>query len=314
MIHTNRKSLTVVSIPRSCAFAACLFVSGIVVAGSVPTTPNPSASDNPVERAEVAMDAHAKRPSIMAQLNGGAPIEVTYDTGSQSALITQSLAQKLSLDVIGEVLVGSPAGGKPIPAKIVSLGKLTVGGYRAIQTDAVVMSDDALPKGTTIIIGNNQFPDALITLDFANSKLRLIKSKQVDSEKWTPLSDRGLTMGTLVIGNESIPLYVDSGNPGWLDIPKPYMERLPITGAITSAPEMRLVDRVIPRVSASMDTDALIGPTAVTLRGSFMFADIRFANLGAAALRNARVEIDMPSKKWRLIFAGTEKVVIAPSS
>jgi hypothetical protein len=101
-------------------------------------------------------------------------------------------------------------------------------------------------------------------------------------------------------------------NPGWLDIPKSYAERLPLKEPLVDAPAMRLVDRVIPRFAAPMDVDARIGPVAVTLRGIFTFADVRFANIGAAALKNARMEIDMPSKKWRLTFAGSAPSVIAP--
>lgn len=291
--------------------SAALAVSATLTAQGATTalqTPAPA-----VERAEVSMSATGKRPSIPVRLHDGRSMEVTYDTGSQGAIVTKSIAEQLKLEVVGETMVGSPAGGTPIPAKIVSLGRLSVGGYPAKVVDAVVLDDSALPPGSTITIGNNQFPDARIELDFANSKFRLEKSTQSATATWMPLSDRGLTLGAIRIAGVEIPLYVDSGNPGWLDLPKSFAERLPLKGPLVDAPPMRLVDdRVIPRFAAPMDTVGRIGETELTLRGNFTFADVRFANLGAAALKHAKIVIDMPSKKWML---GYENIpVIAPTS
>jgi hypothetical protein len=190
-----------------------------------------------------------------------------------------------------------------------------VGGFTARTTEAVVMDDAKLPKGSTIIIGNNEFPNARIELDFANSKLRLSKSSGAGTADWSPLSERGFVEATIQIGSESIPLHIDSGNPGWLDIPKSFATRLPLKSPLVEAPAIRLVDKEIPRFSAEMDTAARIGNTDVVLRGPFMFADLRSANLGAAALKTASLIIDMPSRKWTLSFGPKNAVpVIAPTA
>lgn len=262
--------------------------------------------------ADVPMSLSTGRPSLSARINGGHPVEITFDSGAQGAVITQSFAKDLGLEVIGETQVGSPLGGQPIPAKIVSLGRLSVGDYTATHLDAVVLDDARLPKGTRLIISAAQFPDAQIELDFAALRFRLSKSSGASGDDWTRLNERGMTVTTLTIGGETIALYIDSGNPGWIDLPRSIAARLPLTGPLVKASEMRAVDRVVPRYAAPLDTHAQIADKTVKLQGTFLFADIPFANMGSAALREYRVLIDVPNKRWKLSFSGSGQPVIAP--
>jgi hypothetical protein len=214
-------------------------------------------------------------------------------------------------------LVGSPGGSAPIAVNVVSLGSLSVGGYNARTAerslDAAVMEDARLPPGVDIIIGNNQFPGALIEFDFARERLRISDSVTREKAGWQALDERGFAAGILQIGSAQIPLHVDAGNPGWLDLPKSFSAQLQLQSALReTATPIKMVDRTIPRFAANMETDATVAGTIVKLKGEFMFADIPFANLGVKALKQtgARLLIDNRNKRWKLVFAGSGKPLI----
>jgi Aspartyl protease len=254
--------------------------------------------------ADVAMNLQSRRPTIIGRINGGEPMEILFDTGSQSAMIAQSLATNLGLKIIGEVLVGSPAGGTPIPAKIVMLDQLDIGNYQVRNIEAVTMDDSKFVSNASLIIGNNQFKEAQIEINFAEQRLRLTTAVNNDSKGWNSLDGRGLPTGTVTIGNEVMPLYIDSGNPGWLDLPKTAAEKLPLKGPLREAGMIKLVDRNIAKFTAPMDVVANVAGTDVRLVGDITFAEFRFANLGGRALKNARMLIDMPNRRWKLVFNG----------
>lgn len=282
------------------------------VSFGVPTT-TPSPANQPVPprqtkgsgSADVAMNLQSRRPSISARINGGEPLEILYDTGSQGAVISQSLATKLDLKVIGEALIGSPAGGTPISAKVVMVDRLDIGNYQARDIEAVIMDDGKLPANTNMIIGNNQFSGAQIELNFAEQRFRLSIAANSDSAGWNSLDGRGLPTATVTIGKEIIPLYIDSGNPGWLDLPKSVADKVPLKGPLRETGMIKLVDRSIARFAAPMDVVANVAGTDVRLVGDITFAEFRFANLGSRALKTARLLIDMPNKRWKLMFNGS---------
>jgi hypothetical protein len=290
------------------------FTANAAVAATATKAPSANKSQ---QMADTAIDLRAGRPAIMARINGGEAIPVNYDTGSLSPIISKRLADLLKLPIVGEMLVGSPGGSAPIAVNVVSLGSLSVGGYNARTAerslDAAVMEDARLPPGVDIIIGNNQFPGALIEFDFARERLRISDSVTREKAGWQALDERGLLAGILQIGSVKIPLYVDAGNPGWLDLPKSFSAQLPLQGALReTATPIKMVDRTIPRFAASMETDATVAGIAVTLKGEFTFADFPFANLGVKALKQtgARLLIDNRSKRWKLVFAGSGKPLI----
>jgi hypothetical protein len=68
---------------------------------------------------DIPMDLSSGRPQIDAAFKGRKMIAI-YDTGSQGATIPRSVAEEMKLPVIGRALVGSPNGGTPVEADVVS--------------------------------------------------------------------------------------------------------------------------------------------------------------------------------------------------
>ncbi|HRC58296.1 MAG TPA: retropepsin-like aspartic protease [Kofleriaceae bacterium] len=280
-----------------CLLASCASASP----GSGVTAEHPAAS--PAE-ADVPLQLRDGRTAIEVRLDGGPPILANYDTGSQGMVMSEGLATRLGLQVVGEALLGSPAGGPPIPAKLVELTSLSVGGMvvpRAPRSlEAVLIADTRLPAGVELILGNRQFPRSLIELDFAGQRFRLAAAERVDSSTWNQTDERGLLAGTLQIGAERVPLHIDSGNPGLLDLPLALASRLPLRSPPRGGESISLVDRTLPVVRAELDLPATLAGNEVQLSGSFRFVELPSANLGARAMRLARLRIDTARQRWTL--------------
>jgi Aspartyl protease len=263
--------------------------------------------------AEVPLEIAAGRILLPVEIVGNKSMKAMYDTGAQGAMIAQSLVDELQLPIIGEAMVGSPAGGTPIPVKLVSLNRIKVGSYVAniapMSTDAVVMDDAKFPAGIQLVIGNNQFPDALIEVNLAQSRFKLSKVGTTDTSNWQKMDSHGFLSGTLDIGIHSIPLHIDVGNPGYIDLPKAYADKLPLKSALAEKPgvSIKLVDRVLTIYSAHLDSPATLAGTPIEMKGAFNFADLPFANVGAKALKNARIMIDNTNKHWKLEFTEAGK-------
>ena len=294
----------------SFVFLACMLT---VACQSTPTLQTAAPGKMTAAIVDIPIDLSSGRPQIDAALNGR-KMSVTYDTGSQGATIPRSVAEAMKLPVIGRALVGSPNGGKPLEAEVVSIDGLEIGGMRLVAgyrtLDAVIIDDAKLPPGSALVIGNNQFPGLTIELDFPAARFRLSKSNAENTATWAPLNERGMIETTLRIGDESMPIHIDSGNPGMLDLPESLAPRLPLTSARREGATIKFVDGSAKTTVAEMQADALLGDLAVKLDGTFRFAPIPFANLGGRGLKGAVLRIDMTSQRWHLRYAGDGVPVI----
>jgi hypothetical protein len=173
------------------------------------------------------------------------------------------------------------------------------------------MEDSRLPSGVRMILSSSNFPGSLIELDFVAARFRVSPSPVGDEADWLALDERGLTATTLVIGSTRIPLHVDTGNPGSLDLPRSFAAELPLDAPLQEHAKITLVDKTLGTYRAPMRTEARIGEQAVSLDGTFVFADFPFANLGVDGLKKARLQIDHSKRRWRLRFAGDPVRIVA---
>jgi hypothetical protein len=291
-------------------FLTCLLM---VAPLSTSATQTASPGKAVVSDVDIPMDLSSGRPQIDAVFMGR-KMTVIYDTGSQGPTIPRSVAEEMKLPVIGRALVGSPNGGTPVEAEVVSIDGLEIGGMRLVAgyrtLDAVVIDDAKLPAGSHLVIGNNQFPGLAIELDFPAARFRVLQSNADNTSSWAPLNERGMIETRLRIGDESMPIHIDSGNAGVLDLPESSAARLPLTSAQREGTTIRFVDGSAKTTVADMQTDALLGDLPVKLDGTFRFAPIPFANLGGRGLKGALLRIDMTGKRWHLRYAADGVPVI----
>ncbi len=251
------------------------------------------------QNAGVAFSTESGRPVVVARVNEQ-EMPVIFDSGSQGAVIAKSLADSLKLEVIGEAMVGSPYGGPPKTAFIVSLGSLSLGGVNAVQTDAVIIDDSQMPPGSpTLVIGSNMFADHAVELDFATQMLHFSSEMPGDAANWQKMDGRGMLKTTLTIGQEKIDVTIDTGNPGGLNLPKSLADRLGIVLAPMPGRKIKTVDAEFPLYEGKVDQEVMLAGVPLRL-GSTIFADIPSANAGAKTLDGLRLIIDTPRRRWRL--------------
>jgi hypothetical protein len=279
-----------------------LLIAGCAVSPSSENTVASEASQTSVNKSvskgEVPFDLSSGRPVIQAEINGRS-IAVEFDTGSQGAMIPKALADEWGLQVIGDVQLGSPYG-KPVPAKLVSLGSVVVDGVVAADVRAVVEVDESFRgPNARIVIGPAQFRGQYVTLDYARLLLTIAADAPLVGATWQALKN-GLPEGAIDVQGQSIPLHVDSGNPGAITLPIAVAEQLSPKPALREVGRARVVDKEFSIFLGTVNTDAVVAGIPVKL-GDVTFADVPYANLGSQGLQNFSVVIDPANNRWQLI-------------
>lgn len=259
----------------------------------------PIAVQPAVTQTTIPMTFATGRPAVEAVVAGRTTI-IAFDTGGQSAIIPQSMATELDLQVVGETLVGSPYGGEPIRANIVALGNVSIGGIAVSDATAVVLDDARFPANERrLIIGSGQFTGHVITLNFVNSTLSLSTEPPAEQTGWQPLDERNFMRTELLVGGQSVPVIIDSGNPRGLVLPLDTLDRIAPGVEPVQVGEVRTVDRVVPRYAADINAQASVAGIALRL-GRVELAPVPVGNMGSAALSGMQLIIDMPRRRWRL--------------
>jgi Aspartyl protease len=290
------------------ALLSLLLLSCVPITGAQGTKADPKIVPTP--SAEVLIDLTTGRFRIDASINGGAPTKIAFDTGSEGMSVPRSLVEKLKLPVIGQAMLGSPFGGEAIKVDVVKLDSLVVGGVRATALEAIVMDDNLFPGlEPLVIIGGVQFADKVIEIDFAKGALTLSASAPDKGGEWHALDQRGLLSADIAYGGKSFPLHIDSGNPGLLNLPESMATLLGVAEPMPEIGRIGVVDRMIALKAGKVDADVSIAGLPVHL-GTVTFADIPSANIGLMGLRQFRILIDNPRRRWRLENAGEGPTIL----
>lgn len=273
----------------------------LVVLSGCAATPHQSMRSSIAGPVTLAMDLSSGRPAIMASYAGQAPALVTFDSGGQSAIIPRSIADRLGLEVIGEVMIGSP-GGQPSKAFIVSLGKLVIGGIESPNPTAVVLDDSQFPPNDLrLIIGPAQLANRVVMMNFAQRSMLLGDLAPKNAMEWQPLDARGLLHGQLEIDGQTLGVHIDTGKPRALSLPMKLADQLTKGQPLIRLPDAKLVDRALPRFLGRMNSSASLPGLKFTVDAA-EFIGMPEANLGTAALVQlaALVVIDGPGKRWAI--------------
>lgn len=256
-----------------------------------------------VRMASAPLDMSSGRPKALADLGGGRTGAFVIDTGSQSAVLTKATADALKLEVIGEVLLGSPAGGAPIPSFIVSMGALSIAGAPASRTEAVVAADETLPATVGMgVLPPTLWADQIVTLNFAANTIGFSDPAGAPALDWRPLDARNLTSAEIEIAGERILAHVDSGNPRGVVLPMRFAKLLGVEDKLVPAPSLRTVDAAVRAFTAPVDVSVRLGTVTIPLSQA-VFAESASANVGSGALKGLSVVIDNPNRRWALVAA-----------
>lgn len=281
--------------------------SGVAPAGSAAA----AAHAAPGASADLAMDLSTGRPRIMASVNGK-PLEVVeFDTGSTGAVVQRAYVDKHQLPITGEVPLRSPFQNAPATmAKTVLIDSIVVGGVTLRKVRAVVLEDKSFVGAEApLIIGPDEFPGHVVTLDYPAGRFSLTARKPAGRAGWQARSRGSQLESSVEVAGQRVPLMIDSGNPGLLMLPKSVAERVDPQMKLVAVGAIRTVDREIPIYLGNLGRDAKLASVPAKL-GNTVFADVPFANLGSQGLLPFRLTIDNPRQRWRLEHLGQTPVVL----
>jgi len=256
------------------------------------------------------------RPLVEVTIDGKGPYRLILDTGAAGSMLDLGLAQELGLPVLRGAELSSPAGGEPIPSKIVGFDTMRMG-------DAVI-SDGTLeaaalkgffdrPDGPRGVLSAAVFEDYLLTLDYPGKRLvvrpgALPEPDGVDVIAY--VEKDGLPAVPVDLAGKSYLLHMDTGAPGAVILPLERADELPLVSPPKEIGRARTVNKDFSVLSAPLDGTLTFGRLTVS------HPDIRFlegseaGNVGFEILGRFAITIDR--KHRRIRFDGPALGITAP--
>ena len=160
----------------------------------------------------IPMNLSMMVPNIEIYINDRGPYRFTFDTGAGGSTISAKLAADLELEIIGEIMIGSPASDNTIAANLVRVPKLTISNlqFKEINMSMMDFGDMLQVDG---ILSINHFSDYLITFDYPAKTIQFEKGLlQKSGENVIPF---GLAMKVEInVDGTKKNAHLDTGFPG----------------------------------------------------------------------------------------------------
>jgi hypothetical protein len=265
----------------------------------------------------VPMESWQGRSVVQVMLDGRGPFPFVLDTGAGATVITKALADSLRLKVTGEAQVGSPLGGTPVPANIVNIERLTIGGTLQAQVSCLAL-DMPMPGPAKHwgVLSPNQFPGLLIIWDFARQRFVLRRGSLPASDDVQIFSYEGEMLPTMPveIAGRRVQVHVDTGSPDGLTLPAALQDSLPLAGPPVEGRTARSVDREFKMLDAKLAGRAIVGGRTYTDPAIQLSPAGRVGNLGSRMLKDFEVTLDAEQQRIRLRPLGAPETPGAAST
>lgn len=247
------------------------------------------------------------RPVVDVRLDGKGPFPFILDTGAAGTVVDESLVDELNLPVVGEVLIGSPLGGEPIPSRRVaidglSLGEVTVSGLNAssLKLPGMFRGENA-PRG---VLSAHSFPGLLLTFDFPRDEVILRRGSLPEADGKTVFQYTAEDMFptiTIDVAGVKIPAHLDTGSPSVATIPTSYAERLPLASDLVKVGRGRTVDAEIVIMGAPLKGDLTIGSHRWENPKLHFNERLPVANIGSGILSEFALTLDSGNRRISLV-------------
>lgn len=238
-------------------------------------------------------------PEIDVKINDQGPFHLTVDTGAHGMIVlSDTLAEKLKLETVGEALAADPSGKNPQKRAVVKVDSLTIGGARFEGLMGTVNSGARL-DGTDGIIGYTTFHDLLLTFDYPKSQIRLERGElpKPDGKRVLALADRGVPSLELTAGGKTIICDIDAGSPANITLPTSFAKGLPMKGEPRVVGHARTASGEFDILGVEMDTDVTVAGITLTKPRVDLVDHFPVANMGYRFLRNYSITFDAKNKR-----------------
>jgi hypothetical protein len=255
---------------------------------------------------DVPMLETASMPIVDVMVNGQGPFHLGVDTGAHPSIVLDtSVAQRLSLGDGGKA-PGLDDDGHMPGARGAHVRSVSVGAFTREDVEVVTMAMPSSAKGRVLdgTLGLGFFGDRLVTFDFPNRRVRVSEGAlpAPDGADVLPMRrEMGLPTIDLVVGSETIPAHLDTGNmAGAFALPTKLVEKLPQASTPVVIGRARTVFSDMEIRSVRLKGTVRIGrhefpePTVVYPNA------MEIANVGSKALADFVLTIDAKNARLRL--------------
>jgi hypothetical protein len=260
-----------------------------------------SAAEGPTH--SIPFDLSSGRPVIELTVNGQGPYPFVFDTGASGAMIRSDMVEELGLEITGTGQVGSPAGGEPVEVEYTMLESVDLGGAQAGNIRSIIIDfGDPGQMGSVGVIGPNAFAGhGRVAFDFSRNRVEIGGAMHHgEGASWMDFSATAPIIEIpLTIGDVTVPVHIDTGNPSVLNFPEDRIDDLPLAGPLQVVGEARTIDRVMQIMGAPIDAVARVGDAEIPLSDITGFP-LPFANMGSGALRGLYLEIDWSEQRFAI--------------
>jgi protein tyrosine phosphatase (PTP) superfamily phosphohydrolase (DUF442 family) len=192
---------------------------------------------------------------VPVTLGGRGPFPFVLDSGAQGTVLAKALADSLRLPVVGEVSLGSPLGGEPLPARLVRVERLALGdGLEASLTCVSAEMPMAGPERLWGILSPAAFPGLLVTWDFAANRIVFRRGALPEPDDRSVFSYGSDPLPTVPveIAGRHLRVHLDTGAAGGLILPAALRDSLPLAAPPVEGRTARTVDREVGMLEAKL--------------------------------------------------------------
>ena len=287
-----------------------LLVAGLVLLAGAGRAQAPHRMELPAPQVTLAgdslvvpMESWKGIPVVRATLDGRGPFAFVLDSGAHGSVIAKALADSLKLPVAGQVQIGSPLGGKPVPATLVRVERLAFGkGLRVAFSGVAADLPLDGPERAWSVLSPREFTGLLVTWDYPGKKVVFRRGSlpAPDGREIFSYEGESLPTVTLEIAGVSRRAHLDTGSSGGLRLPAGLRDSLPFAAPPVEGRVAKTVDREV-----KLLTGRLTGKVAI---GRHEFADpevelVPFApvaNVGSRLLKDFEVTLDAGQHRIQL--------------
>ena len=251
-------------------------------------------NQTPTSAQTIPMYVSARRALVMLRVGDHPPAPVVFDTGTNGNLLDLAYARRLGLPETGPSHSVDGSTGKPVPGFTTTLARARLGGVPIDEAPATVFE---YPREDEVgIFGPNSFPNRLVTIDFAKSRIR-IEEKGPDTIPKVPsfpYGDSRLPELTIDLAGTKVKAVLDTGNDASLLLPLSLASKLPLKGALVE--------------SGSATSAAGTQPIyRARLKGSIRIASVELKDTDLYFMKGGSPNVGLPVlRKLALTFDPTE--------
>ena len=297
--------------------AAAVVYAGLILFGSQSSMARESAAD--IGEFNFTGDAvvlplvkNSTHPKVVVDFGDGEHYEFIVDTGAGVNVIDSSIAESQGYEVVGETEIGAP-GGPQIPAKIVKIPLVRVGGATIENAEWVTMDVIGFSGGMTQgVIGVGAFSDYLVAYDIGGGQIT-ISHDSLSADQPGVISYDGSNAQIEIdvdVAGTRVGAHIDTGSMGGLTLPAEMMASLPLKEAAKQGPKARLVGGERDISFAQLDGNIQFAGLEYENQDiAFMSPSSGHGNIGGRILGGLLVTIDQQNHLIR--FQKTGRVAVA---